>query len=149
MNKCVKIMKTDVNFFQKDFTQGGSNIFETTMLRVQTNVQATVFNIFCGGGGGQQMFETEIFRSQTFCEEIYFGLLIKKIIFECGGGIFFQWGTQKCEQNLYQIFVPHFDSNLRTHTCLKGWSFFQGRGVSLTPVLVGRNLFVMVKLGIP
>ena len=40
------------------------------------------------GGGVNKCLRQKIFRSQTFFEEIYFGLLIKKIIFEWGGAFF-------------------------------------------------------------
>ena len=107
MNKCVKIMKTDVNFFQKDFTQGGSNIFETTMLRDQTNVEATVFNIFCGGGGWcQQMFETKKFQESNIFWGNLFWLVNKKNNIWMGGGIFFSGGRKNVNKICIKFLFP-------------------------------------------
>ena len=62
---------------------------------------------FVGGGGGvNKCLRQKNFRSQTFFEEIYFGLLIKKIIFEWGGGIFFSGGRKNVNKICIKFLFP-------------------------------------------
>ena len=129
MNKCVKIMKTDVNFFQKDFTQGGSNIFETTMLRVQTNVQATVFNIFCGRGVSTNVWDRNFQESNIFWGNL-FRLVNKKNNIWMWGGHFFLVGDAKMWTKFVSNFCSPFWLKFENTYLFEGLVIFSGkRGV--------------------